>query len=363
MVPPRDHPLNEPSRILVARTDRMGDVVLTLPVFSSLRRRFPRARLVMLAGRYGGAIVEGFPHVDEILWYDDPPRLVPFRVMLARIRGERFDAAVIVHPTLRLAILAFLSRIPLRVGTGFRYYSFLFNRRVYAHRKSAERHEVEYNMELLAPLDCAATAAKPLDVPIEIPPAARDGVRTLLENAGVKGSYAVLHPGTGGSAREWPPESFAVLARKIMEGLNLSVVVTGTARESALAGRIARAVPGRGVNLAGKLGVKELAALLEGAALLVANSTGPLHVAVAVGTPVIGLYPQIPVMGPRRWGPYTSRARVLVPAKPPECDECAGKAGGPCACMASITVDTAYAAAADLLSPGTLRERQHAHES
>jgi len=363
MVPPRDHPLNEPSRILVVRTDRMGDVVLTLPVFSSLRRRFPRARLVMLAGRYGGAIVEGFPLVDEILWYDDPPRLVPFRLMLARLRRERFDAAVIVHPTLRLAILAFLSRIPLRVGTGYRYYSFLFNRRVYTHRKTAERHEVEYNMELLAPLDCAGAAAKPLDVPIDIPPAAHQSVRALLANAGLKGGYAVMHPGSGGSALEWPPGNFGILARRIADGMNLSIVVTGTVRESALADGIARAVPGRSVSLAGKLSVKELAALLKGAALLVANSTGPLHVAVAVGTPVIGLYPQIPVMGPRRWGPYTDCARVLVPAKPQDCVECAGKTGAACACMTSITVDTAYAAAADLLSTGPLTERQHVHES
>lgn len=363
MVPPRDHPLNEPSRILVVRTDRMGDVVLTLPVFSSLRRRFPRARLVLLAGRYGGAIVEGFPHVDEILWYDDPAGPVPFRRMLARIRGERFDAAVVVHPTLRLALLAFLSRIPLRVGTGYRYYSFLFNRRVYTHRKTAERHELEYNMELLAPLGCDGAAAKPLDVPIDIPRDARDRVRVLLEGAGVHGGYAVLHPGTGGSAREWPPDNFGALARRVAGDMNLSVVVTGTAGESARAEAIARSVPGRGVSLAGRLTVKELAALLQGAALLVANSTGPLHVAVAVGTPVVGLYPQIPVMGPRRWGPYTARARVLVPMKPPECDDCTGKTGVPCACMASITVDTVYDAAADLLSQGTLTGQRHAHES
>lgn len=355
--------MNEHSRILVVRTDRMGDVVLTLPVFSFLRRRFPRARLVLLAGRYGGAIVEGFPHIDEIIWYDDPPRLVPFRVMLGRLRKERFDAAVVVHPTLRLAMLAFLSRIPLRVGTGYRYYSFLFNRRVYAHRKTAERHEVEYNLELLAPLDCAAVAPKPLELPIDIPSAARATVRALLERTGVKGGYAVMHPGSGGSAREWPPENFGILARRVVQELNLSVVVTGTARESALAEGIARAVPERVANLAGKLSVKELAALLQGAGFLVANSTGPLHVAVAVGTPVVGLYPRIPVMGPGRWGPYTDLARVLVPAMTQQCDDCTGRPGVPCACMASITPDTAYAAVEDLLAQGTLAKRQHVHES
>ena len=354
MVAPRDRPLKEPSRILVVRTDRLGDVVLTLPVFTALRRCFPGARLAMLAGRYAGAIVEGYAPVDEILWYDDAGGLVPFRVMLARLRAGRFDAAVIVHPTPRLALLAFLAGIPLRIGTGYRYYSFLFSRRVYAHRKTAERHEVEYNLDLLAPLGCAAVPRKPLDVLLDIPREARERAGALLANAGVTGRFVVIHPGSGGSAREWPLEHFGLLSRMFIERLNLAVVVTGTGGESPRAEEVARGSSGRAVNLAGKLGVKDLAALLARASLLVSNSTGPLHVGVAVGTPVVGLFPQIPVMGPRRWGPYTDNARVLVPERPPDCDECAGSAGTPCACMASITVETAYRAAADLLAAAGL---------
>ena len=132
--------------------------------------------------------------------------------------------------------------------------------------------------------------------------------------------------------------------------MNLAVVVTGTGGESARAEEVARASAGRGVNLAGRLNIKELAALLQKSSLLIANSTGPLHVGVAVGTPVVGLFPQIPVMGPRRWGPYTDNARVLVPERAPDCDECAGGASIACACMASITVETAYAAVAEMLA-------------
>lgn len=342
--------MNEPSRILVARTDRLGDVVLTLPVFNALRRRFPAAHLVLLAGRYAGAIAEGYPPLNDILWYDDDGGVVPFRLMRSRIVSGRFDAAVIVHPTLRLALLAFLSRIPVRVGTAYRYYSFLFNRRVSTHRKTAERHELEYNLELLEPLGCTGRPERPLDVPLAIPPAARSAASAVLDQGGVSGRFVVIHPGSGGSAREWPLENFTVLARRIAGGLNLPVVVTGTAGEAAAANEILRGFPGRSINLAGKLSIMELAALLGRASLLIAHSTGPLHVAVAVGTPVVGLFPQIPVMGPRRWGPYTDSARVLVPAKPPDCGECTGMPGTPCACMASITVDSVYAAAENLLA-------------
>jgi heptosyltransferase-3 len=363
MVPPRDRPSTEPSRILVVRTDRLGDVVLTLPVLSTLRRRFPGARIAMLAGRYAGAIAEGFPALDEMLWYDDPGRTLPFRVMVARIRRQRFDVAIIVHPTLRLALLALFSRIPVRIGTGYRFYSFLFNRRVYTHRKTAERHEAEYNLDLLTPLGCSELPPRPLDIRLDIPPEAREGARVLLERSGVRGPFVVIHPGSGGSAREWPLGNFTLLARLIIERTNLTVVTTGTEPESALGDEIARAVPVGVVNLAGKLSLKELAALLEKASLLVSHSTGPLHVAVAVGTPVVGLFPQIPVMGPRRWGPYTDNARVLVPRKPEDCSECTGKRGDPCACMASIGVDEVFSAARQLLGNQALTEKQHAHET
>jgi ADP-heptose:LPS heptosyltransferase len=142
----------------------------------------------------------------------------------------------------------------------------------------------------------------------------------------------------------------------------LAVVVTGSAAEIPL-GEAILAASGTGANFAGKLSVHGLAALLHRATLMVANSTGPLHVAVAVGTPVVGLFPQIPVMGPRRWGPYTDNARVLVPERPQDCHECTGKAGVRCACMASITVESVCAAAADLLAQTSLTERQHAHET
>ncbi len=356
--------MSDPSRILVVRTDRLGDVILTLPVFNALRRRFPGAHLAILAGRYAGAIVEGYAPVDEILWYDEGGgRRVPFRAMRAILRSARFDAAVIVHPTLRLALLAFLARIPVRIGSGYRYYSFLFNRRVYAHRKTAERHELEYNMDLLAPLGCDTAARKPLDVVLDIPRTARERASAILEEAGVAGKFVVIHPGSGGSARDWPVGNFSLLARRIVPGMNLRVVVTGTEAEFPLAEAVARAVSPPGVNLAGKLGLKELAAVVEKASLFVSNSTGPLHVAVAVGTPVVGLFPRIRVMGPGRWGPYTDNARVLVPDGPPECDQCTGKPGSACACMAGITVDAVFAAAAELLSSTAHPERHHVHES
>jgi len=97
-------------------------------------------------------------------------------------------------------------------------------------------------------------------------------------------------------------ENFGLLARRIIERMNLAVVVTGTGGEAVRVEEVVRASSGRAVSLAGQLSVKELAALLQKASLVVANSTGPLHVGVAVGTPVVGLFPRIPVMDPAAGG-------------------------------------------------------------
>jgi len=362
MAPPGERQVTGPSRILVVRTDRLGDVILTLPVFSHLRRRFPEAHLALLAGRYAGAIVAGSPQVDEILWYDGPEGILPLRAATRMLRAGRFDAAVVVHPTARLALAVFLAGIPVRIGTGYRWYSFLFNTRVFTHRKTAERHEAEYNVALLGALGCDTAMRKPLEAHLVIPAGAQESVAARLRAAGIAGDFAVIHPGSGGSAREWPQENFAALAGRIAAGLSLPVVTTGTAREIPVAEAVARGGGPRGVSFAGALTVQELAALIGRASLVIGNSTGPLHLGTALGVPVLGFYPRIPVMGPGRWGPYTENARVLVADGPPDCGECDGTPGTPCACMARISVERAYAAAAGLLARRAITEHSSTHE-
>jgi heptosyltransferase-3 len=346
---------------LVVRTDRLGDVVLTLPLLPLLRHRFPHAFIAMLTGHYAGELVEGNPFIDELLRYDDGSRMIPFGTMRRILRERRFDAAVVVHPTGRIARLIVAAGIPVRVGTGYRVYSLLFNRRVYTHRKTAERHEAEYNCGLLEPLGCPVPSGKALEFTIAVPEEAGRAADAILRESGITPAdrFAVVHPGSGGSAREWPLESFGRLAARLTDRFSMRVLVTGVAAERAQVDAVIAHSGGKATGLAGKLRVKELAAVLRRAAIVVSNSTGPLHIAVALGTPVLGFYPQIPVMGPRRWGPYTSNARVLVPDKPPDCADCTGKQGSACACMASISVDRAAAAAAELLEPATVRPALH----
>ncbi|MDH3251660.1 MAG: glycosyltransferase family 9 protein [Ignavibacteria bacterium] len=345
-------PVNPIKRILVVRTDRLGDVVLSLPMLPALRHCFPDAYIAMLLRTYTGELVRGNPYVDRLIWYDDRQGLIPLREMRNVLRKERFDAVIVVYPTLRLAWLMFLAGIPIRVGTGYRYYSVLFNRRVYEHRKDARRHEVEYNLGLLSRIQCSPDAEP--EFYIDIPEDTDRRVREILSGVGIAPGepLAILHPGSGGSARDWSTRNFGVLAARLTDDDHLRVVVTGSRDEADMVASVVEDSGGRATGLAGMFGLKELAALTRGAAIFIANSTGPLHIAAAVKAPVVGLYPQHTAMSHHRWGPWCSRRRVLVPDKPVDCNDCVESNARICACMESITVDQVHAAARSLLHEG-----------
>jgi len=337
----------------------MGDVILTLPTCGALRRALPSVKIGMLVSRYVGAIVEHNPLIDAIIWSDDAKgNPVPFHAISRELRGHHFDAAVIARPTPRIAWLVARSGIPLRVGTGYRWYSALFNRRVYDHRKTAERHEVEYNLRLMGALGfeipdlhtCAEFGITPSAE-------AKHSVDHILQSFGIikDQPFVILHPASGGSARDWPPERFCELSTELCSKHRIAVVVTGTVGDEKIVRRVMRGAPAAIVSLAGLLNLPQLIALIDRATVLVANSTGPLHLAVALGTPVVGLYPPVTPMSAKRWGPYAPGAAVLTGNGPVDCDRCSS--GDPCNCMLGITVAQVEGEVMRLIDSGRVQDR------
>ena len=256
----------------------------------------------------------------------------------------------------------FWSGIPVRIGTGYRYYSFLFNRKVFEHRRDARRHEVEYNLNLLREIGCPI-AQDNVCFEIDIPPDALSHVGEVLRSLLLDPhkEIVIIHPGSGGSAREWSAERFGQLAAKLISEKGVHVLVTGGKGEEKKVAEILIATRGLAIPLINKLNLKELAALLQLASLFISNSTGPLHLAVAVETPVVGLFPQITALSAKRWGPYSGTRKVLVPDKPVDCSECSRSNGRECACMQSITVEDVYAASCSILDETKQRQSETGH--
>ena len=175
-------------------------------------------------------------------------------------------------------------------------------------------------------------------VKINISEKERKKASDVLQSLGISffDHLVLLHPGSGGSARDWKPENFAALAAELKKR-GYDVVITGGKSESELVQRVARNAGEDVKSLVSTLSLREFAALIQMAKLFVANSTGPLHIAAVVGTPVIGFFSPVRVMSPKRWGPLTDRKTIFVP-DPAHCSRCKG---GECEgndCMDQITV-------------------------
>jgi len=326
--------------ILVVRTDRIGDVILTLPTIEALKSSFPSAHVTMLVRSYTSGLVGGFA---DVILYDKAGTPKPFFEMLSELHRGGFEAAVVAYPRFRIAFLLWLAGIPVRVGTGYRWYSFLFNRRVFEHRKTVEKHEAEYNLSLLKMLGCTIPS-KP-EVRLVISELERAAALQVRRSSGILDNdhLVLLHPGSGGSAHNWKPEHFSQLAAELSK-CGFRVVITGGTAESDLVQKVAQEAGNNVEPFVSTLSLKEFAAFIQTAHLFVANSTGPLHMAAAVGIPVIGFYPPIKVMSPQRWGPLSDKKIIFVP-DPSKCPRCHGRACQGSDCMEQIDVSRVVQAA------------------
>ena len=338
-------------RVLIVRNDRIGDVILTLPIAQTLRLQYPSVHIALLVQRYTSEIVEDSRCVDEIIFYDDGSRPVPFFQLIATLRTGRFDVVFHTRPRFRLSLMTFLARIPIRVGTGYRWYSMLFNRKVYEHRKDAAYHESEYNLHLLKAIGFSVPRDRIFPV-LNVREENTRRIRLQLEESGIgpQDLLVILHPGSGGSARDWSREKFGALGRKLAEIPRVRVLVVGREDERELVLYVCGMIGPCAISWINRLSLREYAALAREARLFIANSTGPLHIAAAVGTRVIGLYSQIVALSAARWGPYTSDAVVFSPVgKPADCKMCLSGKSKLCECMDSIRVEDVFDAATRFL--------------
>ncbi|MBL0177378.1 MAG: glycosyltransferase family 9 protein [Ignavibacteria bacterium] len=318
----------------------------------AVKRAMPDARVTFVAQEYTAGLVRLSPFVDDVI--EIAGRDIGWRETDAfsrGLRGRGMTAALFAYPRPALAFAAWRARIPLRTGTAYRVYSPFFNRKVREHRKEATRHERDYNLSLLSAIGIPVEP-RPLPV-LRITDALRGRADEALQRAGVESGrrFIVLHPGSGGSARDWDAQHFSELAGRLARGIpDTAVLVTGSESERGLTERVASTMPGTILQLRESLSLPELAALLSQAALCIANSTGPLHIAAAVQVPVLGLYPFERVCHPVRWGPLGPGAQALTPEAVAGCEACARRTCPEHDTMDRITVDRVYAAATLALS-------------
>lgn len=287
-------------RILIARMSAIGDTVLTLPVACALRRRFPRAFIGWVVEATAAPMVLGHPCLDEVIvlqrgWYVSPLGIATAR---HRLRPFGFEISVDCQSVSKTALACWLSGATHRIGCDGQYgceISPYLNNDLLTPRTT---HLTDRSLELLCRLGIESPT---VDWQLPLVPAAREKMADLVSRLGLGDAYAVINPGATWDSKLWPPQRFAAVARYLGSRHGIpTLVVWGNSSERIWANEIIAASAGHAV-LAPPTDLAELAAVIHRSKLFISADTGPLHIAVAVGTPSIGLYG---ATRPQDCGPY-----------------------------------------------------------
>lgn len=305
-------------RILIVRADRMGDVVITTPVFSEIKRHYPNAFVSVLVSKEYRDLVDGNPWVDEVIGYDKRGTEGTWLGALRFTRflhQKRFDLAVHLHPRDRMHWTSFLARIPIRIGYRYKNHWLLTHTLPYD-KPEGKKHEAEYNFDLLGLLGISAPPEPLLHVPLR--PVYEHGMVRKLEGTG---RFAAFHPSASCPSKIWPAGYFAEVADYLSEKYQFTPVIIGGPSEKRFGEEMRQQMKRRALDLSGQLEVGELAWLFKKAELLVSNDSGPVHVAAAVGTPVLSIFGRNQAgLCPVRWRPLGENSRYIQ--KDVGCIEC-----------------------------------------
>lgn len=301
--------------MVFVRTDRLGETVLTLPAIDALRAARPQGHLRLMVHPSVRELFDGYPHVDEVVAEPPAAGLVGRAWSLSRLwRRWDVDVIIISNAKKEYHLAAWLAGIPVRVGYD-RKWGRLLTHRIPDERPLGEQHEVEYNIALLASLGISSALPPLLRLPVEETRARH--MAQQLEGWRVQQAdrLIAIHPWTSNPRKQWPLNRFHALARELGDQPDIRLLLIGGEAERAqMAGWPADAGPreGRVIDAVGRLSLPELAACLQRVRVLVTNDSGPMHVAAAVGTPVVALFGTgDPGSHPRRWGPWGSGHTVI----------------------------------------------------
>lgn len=313
--------------VLVVQTSFLGDTVLTLPLLSEIKRRYPAGKLTLLCSPVAAELLASHGVIDDVI-VDDKRHQDAGILGLWRkakiLEQKQFTLAISPHKSLRSALLLFLARIPHRIGFRQSKGAFLFH-------TLADRdllvHDVERNLSILQALGIPTEACRrAIDLPIA--PASKEHMRQILEAAGVDLNRTVIgiNAGSVWPTKRWSPDLFAALIRRLKQDVNCEIVLFGGPEDHDTVATIQALCGTEVVNLCGKTALHNLPAAVSACDLFITNDSGPMHIAVACGVPVVAIFcATTPALG---FYPYTSKAVVVQKAL--DCRPCSSHGGRRC---------------------------------
>jgi heptosyltransferase-2 len=330
-------------KILITGNNWLGDAVMSLPTLQSLRAMRPDARISVLSRPSVAGLYAGLPYVDETIV---PParakgKLRGWLGLVRELRRRKFDTALILPRSFSSALAPFTARIPRRIGYAGDGRSPMLTDAVPRDPALLRVHRVRYYHHLLRTL---GTPPEPQAPALEITP---DADRWAGSHVPEGKPLIGINPGaTYGEAKQWYPDRFIETGRRLAKQRGASIIVVGGPAERELGDRVAEEIGPRAVSLAGRTDLPQLAAAIRRCSLFLTNDTGPMHVADAVGVPVVAIF------GPTDWiatPPYGKRHTIV--RTPIECSPCLKRVCplGHHNCMKRVSVEDVVEACTRLL--------------
>lgn len=303
--------VKKPKKILLVRTDRLGDVILSTPVIKNLKLAFPQASIFFMCRPYTKEAVLGNPWLDDVIVYDKYGKHKSFLATIKfsfYLRRKRFDWAIILHPTNRAHLLAFLAGIPFRAGWNKKL-GFLLNKKLTHTKDKGQKHESDYSLDVLRSLDIPI---KEKNTYFSIDAQAQSKVEELLRAKGVRENdkFIVIHPCASCISKRWPTGYFIELIRLLKKEINYKIIVVSSENEKEFVKELTDSL--EVIDLCGKLSISELGSLLKKAMLFISNDSGPVHIAASLNTPVISIFGRKnPGLSPTRWRPLGEKSYYI----------------------------------------------------
>jgi lipopolysaccharide heptosyltransferase II len=295
--------------ILIVRTDRIGDVVLTTPSLKAIKKHFPTAKITVLLSPLTESLLRDNPYVDNIIVdkriNNFIGRLDVFKLAYI-LRKQRFDLSIIYHTKKRFNIACAVAGIKTRIGYKNKKFGNLLTDGVYDHRHLGEKHESQYCLDVLKTI---GVNEKDLSLSLSIDEDANQWVENCLnfQNITQDQDLVAFHLGASDPAKRWSEYHFACLANEISKKYNVKIVLVGTSAIKVNVDRFLSKVKVSCVDLTGQTDVMQFVAFLKKCKMLISNDSGPVHIAAALKVPVVSIFTRNqPGINPERWGPLGS---------------------------------------------------------
>lgn len=331
--------LSEIKRVLLVRLRRIGDVVMTTPAITALRRGLPSAHISYVIETPYRELIEGNPHVDEAIVLPRPLGAKRFLDAIRMLRKERFDVAIDFHGGPTASLLTYFSGAKRKIGYRIKYKGFAYDISLPRSVESGPSHSVENHIRLVKALGIKVPESPPILLP-EPSESEKNKIHGFFsDNHLLDSKVVVIHVGAGNEFREWGIDNWASLVTSLVNHKDAKIVLIGALEDEKNAGQILNRHPKSVFSQAGRLNLKELKELIAKASLYIGPDSGPMHIAATTPTPIVAMFgPNLSVYN----APWQAKATIIE--KELDCRPCDQRncISSDFRCMRTITPEEIY---------------------